>query len=271
MLLDYCGYLRNHQMLDSEDQRLYREMEDYQMRFVARTDAYSSGWYTTPDGGRFSADLLSHWSRQFEYPFVARNVLPRLSSGDRVLDVGSGYGFFPFYLASKGVKLDCIDVLSLNAAYSSTNVAFRKHDITVSPLPDEYDLVYSVSVLEHVDAIESAVANLIESLKPRGILVLTLDVDLEQRGRSDAPDYHRLSLLLALVHQSMRPVSPLTLDRTDILTTDYFGGSSWRLPWRRPELPSSRMGRLRSFVSQAVAERSRPTLTVFLGVWEKTN
>ena len=92
-------------LLSSE---LFQTMEAFSDRFIltkrGRPASYKYRW---------GADPLHHWSRQWEYPFVYEKIKSFVSKTPdlAILDAGSGFTFFPFYLASKfeKSKIDCCD------------------------------------------------------------------------------------------------------------------------------------------------------------------
>lgn len=161
--------------------------------------------------------------------YASRDVLRRRAlvraalgaqAGDRVLDIGCGPGFYVTELletvAADGqvVGVDpSSDMLAVATQRSEgfANVAFHQGNATALPVPDaSFDRALSVQVLEYVDDIPAALAEMRRVLRPGGRLVLwdvdwatvswyALDRDLMRRAL-DAFDKH-------LVH----PALPQTL------------------------------------------------------------
>ena len=73
-------------------------MEAFSNRFTSIKRGYSAGYKY-----RWVIDPLYHWSRQWEYPFVYEKIKSLASKNPdlAILDAGSGFTFFPFYLASQ--------------------------------------------------------------------------------------------------------------------------------------------------------------------------
>lgn len=207
------------------------ELDAFQGIFLSKERAFRSKDYKWP------RDALNNWSRIWEYPYVAEafTELRRESHnvGEKILDFGSGVTFFPYFLSKNGYKVTCCDIDPVcgtdlqKANYEMASVC-EPVDIVLSsegrvPKEDGYfDMIYSVSVLEHIPKPSSVIAELHRLLRKGGALVLTIDLDL--RGDSEigiAPFYDLLNSLesrfvlqypIALTH----PQDMLTSDNSDI-------------------------------------------------------
>jgi ubiquinone/menaquinone biosynthesis C-methylase UbiE len=105
--------------------------------------------------------------------------------GWQVLDVGCGYGFYSLDFARRGAGLVGCD-LSLEALKASHETvqglglngraAYMVANGSVLPLPCEaFDLVFCNCVLEHVANDRQALAEMHRTLRPGGLLYLTVD------------------------------------------------------------------------------------------------
>jgi SAM-dependent methyltransferase len=114
---------------------------------------------------------LAPWVRQVE--------------GWRVLDVGCGYGFYSLDFARRGADLIGCD-LSLRALEASNQTgqglgldgraAYMVADGSVLPLASgAFDLIFCNCVLEHVIDDQQVLLEMHRSLKPGGLLYLTVD------------------------------------------------------------------------------------------------
>jgi SAM-dependent methyltransferase len=112
-------------------------------------------------------------------PWV-RNV-----EGWRVLDVGCGYGFYSLDFARRGARLIGCD-LSLTALEASLQTgqglgldgrtAYMAADGSLLPMASEgFDLIFCNCVLEHIDDDRLALAEMHRTLRPGGLLYLTVD------------------------------------------------------------------------------------------------
>lgn len=233
---DRCGFGALSDLATPECRALLQELGAEQDRFLAHEGAFRSPEYKWP------RDALRWWSRVWEYPY-AMHHLRRWRAGvpgrvPVVADVGSGVTFFPFSVARLGCEVICLDIdpiagrdLGRAAAVVDAapgRVAFRQVTGGQLPLADgEVDAVYCVSVIEHVPDFTGMVADVARALRPGGLFVVTVDVDLmggpalgigEARRLLDAID-ERFERIVP-----ERPVHPL-----DLLVSDT-GPHPWRVP-----------------------------------------
>jgi arsenite methyltransferase len=106
--------------------------------------------------------------------------------GDRVLDAGCGPGFYVAETLERvGAEGSVVGVdasepmlaLAAKRCAGHANVAFEQGDVTKLPVRDaDFDRALSVQVLEYVDDIPAALAELLRVLRPGG-RVLIWDVD----------------------------------------------------------------------------------------------
>ncbi len=109
-----------------------------------------------------------------------------------VLDAGSGFGQYDYYLAKKykDWKIRAVDVkeeqiADCTAFFSKVdlnNVSFEVADLTRFVEPDTYDLVLCVDVMEHIEEDEKVLKNYFTSMKKGGMLLISTPSD---QGGSD--------------------------------------------------------------------------------------
>jgi len=167
---------------------IYSLLEKEQETFLAQEDRFRSPQYKWP------RDPLHTWSRVWEYPYVYQNLqrwreCGQESTNPRAVDVGSGVTFFPFSVARLGYHVTGVDIdpvvgIDLPKAaeiidHGPGEVDCRVCDDSRLPFADhEVDVVYSISVLEHIPDIEHAIKEVFRVLKPNGLFILTIDLDL---------------------------------------------------------------------------------------------
>lgn len=213
---------------------LYLDMEKYAESFNSRhaqvLQEYGQSWVV---------DSFHWWSRVYEYPYVYSRLM-RYACGKRnlrVLDIGAGVSFFPWLIQSRLGLGSTMLASDFNPKYPAwykrinlrdeAQVSFSGSDMRndVKEFRDgEYDIIYSISVLEHTDSYASIIQNVKRMLKPGGRFILTFDVVAENEvgsiPLSEAEEIFRclrrefvevegadLSLLAAL---SSDPVVPAT-------------------------------------------------------------
>lgn len=162
-------------------------LEHEQADFLGQEHAFRSKDY------RWPRDALHTWSRIWEYPYVYYQLQQHRANGGLgnahiVVDVGSGVTFFPFSVAKLGYNVCCVDVdgvcerdiqLASDAVpHDPGTVGFRLISQDRLPFMDgEVDVVYCISVLEHIPHFEHTIAEVVRILKDRGLFILTIDLD----------------------------------------------------------------------------------------------
>jgi 2-polyprenyl-3-methyl-5-hydroxy-6-metoxy-1,4-benzoquinol methylase len=142
--------------------------------------------------------LLRTWHIKHVLKKWAHNQQPELN----VLDAGSGFGQYSFWLARKfkswqitGVDVKQEQVDDCNAFFSKAgkhNVKFETGDLTIYKNPGYYNLILSVDVMEHIENDNAVFHNFYESLKPGGMLLISTPSD---QGGSDVHDDNQTSFI----------------------------------------------------------------------------
>lgn len=117
---------------------------------------------------------VRHWSRCYEYPWVALNG--DFHEGQRCLDAGGGPGSMQTLLAEKGVHVVNVDI-DPKWELARKNIEIVKGDLRKLDYPDgTFPRVVCLSVLEHIEKPQEVVKELWRVLVPGGRLLVTLDV-----------------------------------------------------------------------------------------------
>lgn len=165
----------------------FKEIEKFSDAFIreagSEISSYNKKWVRDP---------LHQWSRQWEYSYVIQQIKDHKKNkkGYRVLDLGSGVTFLPYYLINKSKVTEVVALdydKSLQGLFDlvnkklKTTVKFVHHDMReLNKLKaEQFDAIYSVSVLEHTDAYEKIISDSFKLLKPKGMFVLTFDISLD--------------------------------------------------------------------------------------------
>lgn len=210
-----------------ECRELLRILEREQEQFLLRENAFRSPEYQWP------RDALHTWSRVWEYPYVYFHLQQRLAkqrvdSRLLVVDVGTGVTFFPFAVANLGFDVICTDIDPICVrdlrraveviAPSVGRVKVQQIERGVLPIGDaQADVVTCISVLEHIPDFQRTIAEMGRVIKPGGLLLLTIDLDL--RGDSEiGPGKHR-ELIQWLDSQFLPACADTTVHPGDLLTT----------------------------------------------------
>jgi 2-polyprenyl-3-methyl-5-hydroxy-6-metoxy-1,4-benzoquinol methylase len=118
-----------------------------------------------------------HHQRWFAHPNTAlfASIARRLAKGASVLDVGCGRGDFLKYLrrTRPDLKLTGID-LSRNDPVPG--ITFLQGDFLTTPIPEHFDAVVSLAVIEHFVDVQAFAVRLKQLVKPGGsVTVMTLN------------------------------------------------------------------------------------------------
>ena len=187
-VFERSGIAANSDLQAKEWKAIYSLLEEDQNEFLTKEDRFRNPDYKWP------RDPLHTWSRVWEYPYVYHNLrswrdnLP-LKGLPQVVDVGSGVTFFPFTVAKLGCHVHCLDIDPACSSgierateviqHQPGKVDFRLISNGHIPLEEgEADAVYCVSVLEHIPDFEHTIREVSRVLKPNGLFILTIDLDL---------------------------------------------------------------------------------------------
>jgi SAM-dependent methyltransferase len=250
---------------------LFQVMESFSDDFLIKFDflKYKYKWVKDP---------FHQWSRQWEYPYVFTSIKNYLRahkvSAPKILDAGSGITFFPYYLSNEieDATIACCDYDRellpffnlINKGRSHTRqVEFHYADLHILPFEDSlFDVVYTISVLEHTKDYASIISEFARVLKPGGTLIITFDIALD--GVSDVA-YHDAEWILAALSREFnlttvrRPIKEQIIER-GLFTTDYAKKLNEKLlPWQYPLLSLIKS----SAISRRIPRRLSKCLTVY--------
>lgn len=122
-----------------------------------------------------------------------------------LLDAGSGFGQYTYYLSRKrpvwrikGVDLKEDEIISCRHFFERSGidqVGFHLADLVTFREEETYDLILSVDVMEHIEEDEAVLDNFFSSLKPGGMLLINTPSDkggsgVKHEGESSFIDEH---------------------------------------------------------------------------------
>jgi SAM-dependent methyltransferase len=131
-----------------------------------------------------------------------RQSLPK-EAAPTVIDFGCGVTFFPFVVSRLGCQVVGIDndpVCQQDLDRAAKTIDAKPGEVSsrlsengrIPGADASIDAIYSVSVLEHIPACEKFIPELARLLKPSGLLVLTIDMDLRGDQEIGVQGYRRL-------------------------------------------------------------------------------
>jgi SAM-dependent methyltransferase len=220
-----------------EWQALFSTLEKQQEEFLAMERQFRSAEYKWP------RDPLHTWSRVWEYPYAYHHLESTrrqwtAPSLPRAVDVGSGVTFFPFSVARLGFHVTCTDTDPVCAddipkagrvmPHGPGKVEFRLSEGVNLPFQDnEVDVVFCISVLEHISNFENTISEMARILRRGGLFVLTIDLDL--RGDTEIGVEKHKKLLDELHRYFEMEHAERTIHPADLLNT-----CNGPCPWKTP-------------------------------------
>ena len=204
---------------------LFYEMNEYSKEFSRKKNSiiYNIFWIK---------NSFLHFSRKVEYQFVFSEI----DNNKKILDAGCGITFFPYFLKDKfsGINLDLLDYSkSAEKFYRDSNFKFINSDLNSIDIKDEsYDLIYSISTLEHIDTYSHVIQELIRILKPGGKLIITFDVSFSPRDLINTKNVDEFinSTLFQLNYENRN----YSLNIDNLVTSHEF--NKHELPWKYPKI-----------------------------------
>ncbi|MCU4174440.1 class I SAM-dependent methyltransferase [Carboxylicivirga sp. N1Y90] len=187
--------------------------------------------------------LLRSWHIRRELKRKAKQSNEELN----VLDAGSGFGQYDYFMSTLGKKwqitgVDVKDeqIADCNQFFSKIGrgdrVKFQKGDLTKYIKENEYDLVLSVDVMEHILEDELVFKNFHASMKEGGTLLISTPSDM---GGSDAHHHHEEDEVHGFIDEHVRDgynaediKEKLTRAGFSSIKTNYTYGKPGNLSWR---------------------------------------
>jgi len=104
-------------------------------------------------------------------------MVKRATNGKKLLDIGSGTGYFPGYMKKKGYKITGVEIDPEAREFArgefGVNV-FSPEDFLNNKIPGIFDVITLWHVLEHLDNFDLYMEKMLDQLEPGGALVIAL-------------------------------------------------------------------------------------------------
>lgn len=118
-----------------------------------------------------------HFHRQIQYPFCYK--YSNLRGDERILDAGCGYTSWPYFLEKKNPKLDiCLsdeDFVPLKK-FPARFKTFEEGTEFMTFQDKSFDIIYSISTLEHTYQWQKTILNFNRVIKDGGKLIMDIEV-----------------------------------------------------------------------------------------------
>jgi SAM-dependent methyltransferase len=148
----------------------------------------------------FLLDLM--FLRAWYVKRALRRLLDPRREPFRLFDAGSGFGQYSYFLARRyrQASIHAVDVKDEQIADCAeffprahlTNITFSVEDLTQPLHTNEFDVILSVDVMEHIVDDVRVFKNFAQALKPGGMVLINTPSD---QGGSDAHDDHDESFI----------------------------------------------------------------------------
>lgn len=105
------------------------------------------------------------------------DLVDRLAKGKVLLDVGTGTGYFPHHMQTRGYRVTGVEIDADARAYGSEKFGLDVHPPTYlreGATPGHYDVITLWHVLEHLYTPREDLRRFHELLKPDGVLVIAV-------------------------------------------------------------------------------------------------
>jgi len=204
---------------------LFNEMKEYSKQFSKYNNSfiYNTFWIK---------NSFLHFSRKAEYQFVFNEI----DNNKRILDAGCGITFFPFFLKEKfsNINLDLVDFSKVTQKfYKSKDFKFFNSDLNNLDIENEYyDIVYTVSTLEHIQTYSNVVKEISRILKPGGKLIITFDVSFSKNDFINIQNVDEF-VDTTLDHLNVENKN-YNLNIENLVTSHDFNKNE--LPWKYPKI-----------------------------------
>lgn len=172
------------------------EREDWQKAFnelqVKSQMFLNEAAFIYPDAYKWPKDSLNAVTRIWEYPWAYLNIesIVRANADPlQICDFGSGVTFFSHSVAELGCTVTCLDVdaVCIEGVRNAADHCHVANGVVEASLiengkiclnDNSQDLVYCISVIEHIESYEMVIDEIFRVLKPGGHFIFTFDVDL---------------------------------------------------------------------------------------------
>jgi SAM-dependent methyltransferase len=170
-------------------------------------------------------------------------------AGERVLDVGSGDGFYDWRISRSGAHITGIDLHENRLAfarkhYGSDLTEFLYVDAEQADFPDDsFDKALSLCVMEHLSNDERVLRNVSRAMKPGGRFVFSADSLSNAEIRPEERERHRRRYAVNAFYTPDIVRDKLSRAGLDIEETLYVMDSPYalklvRISWKLDDLPT---------------------------------
>jgi len=160
-----CGHVQVYPLPEIDEDEKY-----YKNNYEQNKEYTKAGYYNESDIRLMNK--FEDWAK-----YYVQSVKPLISQNQRILEIGSGYGWFVEKMRNERYSIDGIEVGQDRAqlAYHRSGIKLINHDFIRNPLETmlgSYDVICMFHVLEHINDPVTFLNNVKTCLKPAGIIII---------------------------------------------------------------------------------------------------
>jgi SAM-dependent methyltransferase len=161
---------------------------------------------------------------------------PKFRESFTMMDAGSGFGQYSFYIASRNrqCSIDAVDVkeeqiADCNQFFATcgiNNVTFQVGDLTKPHATEKYDLVLCVDVMEHILEDVDVFTHFHRSMKPGAMLLISTPSDqggsnADEHGESFIGEHVRDGYPVAEMEEKLDKIDDGKMDKSSVIKPFY--------------------------------------------------
>jgi 2-polyprenyl-3-methyl-5-hydroxy-6-metoxy-1,4-benzoquinol methylase len=104
-------------------------------------------------------------------------MVKKFSRGKKLLDIGTGTGYFPGFMRKKGYQATGVEIDPKAREFARGEFGvdvFSPDDFLYGKIPGKFDVITLWHVLEHLDSFDLYLERILEQLEPGGTVVIAL-------------------------------------------------------------------------------------------------
>lgn len=126
--------------------------------------------------------------------FILENIQKYINKTDKIIEIGAGTGNVSRYLQKNGYENFSVGEMHLNGLKYAKEYGMKDcylFNLLDSPFENEFDAVFMLDVLEHIENDDLALYNVHNTLKTNGNIILTVPTHMWLWSRDDAVAGHK--------------------------------------------------------------------------------
>lgn len=156
-----CGFVFTQDIPPADEIGKYYQSQDY----VSHSDSRKG-----------LMNKLYHLGRSYMLK-KKLSMVKRASEGKKLLDIGTGTGYFPGFMKKHGYKVTGVEIDPKAREFAKGEFGisvFSPEDFLNGKIPGRFDVITLWHVLEHLDNFDPYIERMLQQLEPGGLLLIAL-------------------------------------------------------------------------------------------------